>query len=258
MFRKLRILILLLILLGVAVPAAWYHYKLWSWKQPIVVAVIPIAGDDHPATARHIAELRADDFIPVEQFFSREASRYGFHLLRPIRMQLREPVESLPPEPPKDRSVFNMVEWSLRFRWWASRQAPQYGVEPADLTLFLVYRTPVKAVEYSHSYALRKTRAGVVKAFAGRKWRGRNQVVLVHELLHLFGASDKYDLASNLPLYPQGYADPGQEPLYPQHMAEIMAGRMPLGPQRAVMAEHLGRVMIGSFTAVEIGWQEDP
>ncbi len=258
MFRQVRILILLLILLAVAVPAAWYHYKLWSWKQPIVVAVIPIAGDDHPTTAKTMAALREDDFIAVEQFFSREASRYRFHLLRPIRIQLREPVDSLPPDPPEDRGVINMVVWSLRFRWWAARQAPQYGMEPADLNLFMVYRTPVKRVEYTHSYALRKTRAGVVKAFSGRRWRGRNQVILAHELLHLFGASDKYDLESGQPLFPLGYADPEQQPLFPQHLAEIMAGRIPLGPQRYVLADNLNQVLINRFTAVEIGWQEAP
>ncbi len=258
MLRKLRLLVLLLVLLGVAVPAAWHQYRLWSWKRPIVVALIPIVADAHPATARHVRRLSRDDFLAVERFFSREASRYGFHLLRPIEVQLRDPVDSLPPEPPADRSFLNMALWSLAFRWWAWQQKPQYGFEPAELTLFLLYRTPVKAVEYSHSYALRKTRAGVVKALAGRKWQGRNRVVLVHELLHLFGASDKYDLTSGLPIYPQGYADPDKQPLYPQFMAEIMAGRIPLGPERYIMAESLERVLINHITAVEIGWEDEP
>ncbi len=256
MIRQLRILILLLVLLGVAVPAAWYHYKLWSWKTPIVVALIPIAADDHPGTRAWLQRLGADDFVPVEQFFSREASRYGFHLLRPITLQWRDPVDSLPPDIPEQRGVLDMILWSLRFRWWAWQNTPQYGFEPADLTLFLLYRTPVHNVEFSHSYALRKTRAGVVKAFAGRPWQGRNRVVLVHELLHLFGASDKYDLATGKPLFPQGYADPDQQPLYPQHMAEIMAGRRAISPHRVVMAEGLHQVLIGPVTAVEMGWRE--
>ena len=35
-------------------------------------------------------------------------------------------------------------------------------------------------------------------------------------LLHGFGATDKYDLATGQPLYPKGYAEPALKPLYPQ------------------------------------------
>jgi hypothetical protein len=55
-----------------------------------------------------------------------------------------------------------------------------------------------------------------VNLFATKTQASQNQVVIVHELLHGFGAQDKYDLKTGQPLYPLGYAQPEKVPLYPQ------------------------------------------
>ena len=81
-----------------------------------------------------------------------------------------------------------------------------------------------------------------------------NQVVISHELLHTLGATDKYDLSTNQPLYPQGYAEPYKLPRYPQEMAELMAGRIPVSASQAEQAESLRDVTIGELTAREINW----
>ncbi len=94
---------------------------------------------------------------------------------------------------------------------------------------------------------------GIINAFADKSHRGSNQVVIVHELMHTLGAGDKYD-ASNMPLHPQGYAEPGRQPLLPQRKAEIMGGRIPLSPQQAKMPQSLADVTIGAYSAAEINW----
>ena len=81
-------------------------------------------------------------------------------------------------------------------------------------------------------------------------------MVITHELLHTLGATDKYDLATNQPLYPEGYAEPDQQPLFPQEKAEIMAGRIPLSETKAAMPEGLTHTLIGEKTAREIKWIE--
>ena len=83
---------------------------------------------------------------------------------------------------------------------------------------------------------------------------GSNAVVIAHELLHTVGASDKYDLATGAPLFPNGYADPQQQPLYPQAKTEIMAGRRPLSAGEAEMPRNLRHVIVGPATALEIHW----
>ncbi|MGH8187189.1 MAG: hypothetical protein ACREUC_11545, partial [Steroidobacteraceae bacterium] len=82
-----------------------------------------------------------------------------------------------------------------------------------------------------------------------------NDVVLAHELLHTLGATDKYDLANDQPAHPDGYAEPGREPLYPQSVAELMGGRIPLSSDESVTPESLRQVIVGDKTAREIGWQ---
>ena len=79
---------------------------------------------------------------------------------------------------------------------------------------------------------------------------------MVHELLHAFGATDKYDLATGVPLYPIGYAYPNQQPLFPQAKAELMAGHIPVSVDKSKMPDHLGQTLINEITAIELGWQK--
>ena len=83
----------------------------------------------------------------------------------------------------------------------------------------------------------------------------QNNVIITHEFLHTLGATDKYDPATNRPTYPDGYADPDQQPPEPQTFAEIMAGRIPVSQTQAKIPESLNDVVIGELTAKEINWQ---
>jgi hypothetical protein len=99
---------------------------------------------------------------------------------------------------------------------------------------------------------------GVVHAFASRSQAAQNNVVIAHELLHTLGATDKYDPASNLPLHPEGYAEPDRRPLLPQTLAEIMAGRTPLSASEALMPDSVFDTVIGPATANEIRLDPPP
>jgi hypothetical protein len=83
---------------------------------------------------------------------------------------------------------------------------------------------------------------------------GSNNIVIAHELMHTFGATDKYDFGTGLPLYPNGYAEPDREPRYPQPKAELMAGRRALTPSAAEMPVSLQAVVVGPATADEVRW----
>ncbi len=73
--------------------------------------------------------------------------------------------------------------------------------------------------------------------------------------MHTLGASDKYAPGSNLPLFPEGYASPDARPLLPQAKAELMAGRRPTTNTEAETPDSLGDVVVGTATALEIGWR---
>jgi len=72
--------------------------------------------------------------------------------------------------------------------------------------------------------------------------------------MHTFGASDKYDENSNLPIYPDGYAEPKRKPLHPQRAAEIMGGRIAISESKAQIPSALSATLVGEKTAEEIAW----
>lgn len=78
--------------------------------------------------------------------------------------------------------------------------------------------------------------------------------MVTHELLHTFGATDKYDLATGQPIYPLGYTQPEQQPLYPQRQAEIMGGYIALSATQNKMPDSLTQVGLNKATAIEVGW----
>ena len=83
----------------------------------------------------------------------------------------------------------------------------------------------------------------------------QNNDVIAHEFLHTLGATDKYEAATNQPLFSDGYADPDLSPLLPQHFAEIMAGRTPLSKSEAETPPSLDDALIGGKTVQEINWR---
>jgi hypothetical protein len=105
-----------------------------------------------------------------------------------------------------------------------------------------------------HSLGLQKGLIGIVNGYADVEYQGQNNLIAAHELLHTLGASDKYDPATNWPIWPDGYADPTQEPLLPQTKAEIMGGRVQISPAIALIPPSLEHVVVGAATAIEVNW----
>lgn len=252
MFRKLRILILLLALASVGLGAWRAHARLSAWESTIHVGVYPIAADDSPRTAAFVQDIKDEDFADIAQWLQEQCGQYGRAVLKPVALWAAPPVEAMPPLPPEHPSAFDAVLWSLKLRWWASRHDRMDGPKPL-VRLFVLFHDPERSPALPHSVGLSKGQIGIIHAFASRLQRRQNSVVMAHELLHTFGASDKYDFATLQPIYPQGYAEPELEPPLPQHLAEIMGGRVPVDERRAEIPASLADTVIGPETAREIG-----
>ncbi len=252
-FRQLRILILLLALLAVALSTWREGYRSTRWREPLYVAIYPIAADDSPVTRSYVAGLDAERFKPIDRFFAREAMRYQLHTVEPVRTRLRAELKERPPERAANAGMWATALWSLRLRYWAWR-ASGHMPEPEDIRLFVLFHDPAITSEVPHSLGLTKGLIGVVYAFATAEMNGPNSVVMAHEMLHTLGATDKYNPANDAPRFPDGYGDPRQAPLYPQLFAELMAGRRMVSPVRWEQPDSLDQVVIGPATALEIRW----
>lgn len=253
-FRQLRIGLLLLLLAFVVIDVWVSRIRTHDWSERERVAVYPIAGDNSPVTMRHLQRLGDDDFVALERFFAREAARYAISTEQPVDFQLRHPIAARPPPPPDESGPVANAWWSIKLRWWVWQVTRDDPGPYARIRMFLIFHDPDRRSELPHSLGLRELLAGVAHVFADRRQKPVNDVVIAHELLHTLGATDKYDPATNLPLFPQGYAEPQRQPLYPQRFAELMGGRVPLSADRAEMPAGLGATRVGPLSAQEIAW----
>jgi hypothetical protein len=254
-FKMVRIAILLFVLLIVALMTWQDRYRSTRWRAPLYVAIYPIAADASPVTLHYLQTLDADRFKPIDEFFSREALKFGLSTEQPVKTRLRAELSAQPPQREPNSGILATALWSLRLRYWAWRVSGHVK-EPEDIRMFVLYHDPALTPSVPHSLGLTKGLIGVVYAFAAPDMDGENDVVIAHELLHTVGASDKYSPGNDAPLFPQGFADPNQVPLYPQPSAEIMAGRRMLNAHHWEQAQSLDEAVIGSFTALEIRWPQ--
>lgn len=252
--KTLRIALLLFILIAVIHHQASDRERFTSWETPVFVTVFPVNGDDSERAERHIETLEEADFEPLIGFLQREGLRYGIALDRPMYVQLGNPVTELPPEPPTNGGFLRRAWWGMQLRWWRWRFDDQ-GTQP-DIIVLARYFDPEEYPVLPNSTGVERIRVAIANLFATPRMGGANNVVVMHEILHTIGATDKYDLATNQPLFPHGFADPERTPLLPQRVAEIMAGRIPIAPNEARQAESLAHVVVGARTAREIGWTD--
>lgn len=252
MFKVIRISILLFILAAVLVSSYRSKTRVVEWKYTLPVLIYPINGDGSAVAEETLRQLTLEDFQPIEKFMRDAAASYGKSGQPSIEIRLKERLHVKPPAPPEQHDVLKVMWWSLKFRWWAFRHARVQG-SGEQVRLFVQYFDP----ETSHSHrstALREGLIGQVNGFAGAKMRAQNNIVIAHEFLHTLGATDKYEMANNFPVFPEGFGEPDLQPLYPQRFAEIMGGRLALSAQDAVIPRHFAQVVIGRKTAEEINF----
>ena len=252
MWKKIRILCLLIILLIVAVNA-WRDQN-QNWDKPIIVRLHPINADGEVATQNYIQQLSAHSLNDAQAYLKQMSILYRDQPVA-VYFQLGRELTQKPPKVPEQASMLQTIIWSLKFRFYAWQQH-QANDGSASVTLFLNYYDPRQNKQLKHSTALQNGRIGSVHLFASKKQAEQNQVVLVHELLHAFGATDKYDLATGQPIYPIGYANPMQQPLFPQLKAELMAGHIAVSAEKSTMPENLAQTMISEITAIELKWKK--
>ena len=254
MWRTIRIAILTAILAIVAGGAWLDQRRTTSWEYTVRIGAFPVNADGSAAAAGYIAALTTADLQPVSDYVTSEAHRYGVAIETPIGIKLYPALRELPPEPAIGANVLGRALWSLRLRHYRSRAVAAIGRARPKIALFLLYHDPARSPVLPHSVGLQRGLTGVVQLFAARGQAEQNAIVTTHELLHTFGATDKYAPDSDAPLFPDGYAEPQRTPRYPQRYAEIMAGRVPLAPDRQQMPDDLSQTLIGPATAREIGW----
>jgi hypothetical protein len=249
----LRKLSLFLLLIFVALGSYLSRVNATNWEDSLWVAVYPINGDGSEVTERYIDTLTDDQFADIEQFMMNEAERFALPLEKPLRIDLGQAIEEQPPLPPTTQSFFDIAIWSLKLRYWASEATSKQTGPTPDVRIFLRLFDPATAPALSHSVGLKEGMIGIVNGYAKPSMEGSNSFVVLHEVFHTLGATDKYD-RNNQPVFPDGFAEPELRPLYPQRYAELMGGRIVLNDSSAEIPSSLRQVRVGELSASEINW----
>jgi len=255
-FKRLRIAVLLYVLAFVGVGQLLDRWRARDWDSPLWVNVYPINAAGSESVASYLDSLEPDAFESIERFFAAQAESYRLTTDQPFQIRIGEPLENTLPPVPAGRGILSVVVWSLKMRWFATRLGFSSDLPSPDITLFAIYHDADSDVVLDRSTALQKGMIAVANLFGSPSAHGTNQMIMAHELLHTLGASDKYDPATGLPVFPIGFANPDQVPLYPQTKAELMAGRTPTDKKIAHIPASLAEVVIGPETAYEIGWSD--
>lgn len=253
-FRSWRILILLCLLAAIAGYTYWERWSVGQWQQPLQVVIYPVNGDGTAEVQHYIDGLSASQFQEIAVFIRSQSERYRLTPLPLPQVILGPVVAKLPPAyADGPHSILNTLWWSLKLRYYVL-QNTSFWQSLGRIKLFVVFHQGQDGVPLEHSLGLQKGLFGVIHAFARPRQGPQNNIVIAHELLHTLGATDKYG-ANLMPLYPEGFAEPEEGEYYPQKQAEIMAGRIAVSPERAIIPPNLAHCVIGAKTAYEIHWR---
>jgi hypothetical protein len=261
-FRRVRVALLLGALLATGLWAWTTHQRRaerTTWARPLHVAGVMLA--DAPLPEADVQALAAR--VPaLGTTLNAEFDRHrpdGIDL--PFGFTVFGPVAVVQPPPlvahDADLPARARHAWDL---WWYLRDVnASAGLDAGEFDgrVYLVLRPagPASAPRFVEGQAEAGGEVGIVQAALGPDTVDGVLIAAAHELLHLLGATDKYD-GDGRARAPEGLAEP--ERGLPQRYAEIMAGEIPLAPGQGRAPWKLEEVRVGAATAAEIGWTPTP
>jgi hypothetical protein len=254
-FRRIRTAVLLSLLVVTAAWGATTAYRRRarsSWDRPLQVGIVLLAPDgtvDVEAWRSGAARLSDRMGEEMRRWRGRGDDPFQISVVGPVAWD-----RPLPFTPPT--SSFLDRAWHAIEVWRTVREIDDAAGGVAggfDVRVFLLTE-PGRGdrVGFAEGSGARNGEVAFVRASPGRDLAIPLQAV-GHEILHTVGASDKYDEQGHAS-EPEGLADPGRVPRYPQDHAEWMAGEVAIGPGRGRVPESIDELRVGAATASEIGW----
>lgn len=256
--KATRVAVLLLLL---AVVAMWASSRTSArlsrtgWDRPVTLAVLVLGQPSPAAMARLHAALDG-----LGQRLSAERARHApgaigesfvIELVGPLQPERLPPVTSPGPGP--------LARLGHAFDLWraaraAHAAAPDFVPGAWDVRVYLLAAADdEEAPRFAEGIGELGGEVGVVRAGFGGGGATLAAAAVFHEAFHCLGASDKYDVRGHA-LLPQGLAEPGLQPLFPQRLAELMVGEVALAPGFGRLPNSVAEVGVGPVTASEIGW----
>lgn len=253
-------LLLWLLLLALVLLYGWNReLRLASdWRSPTNVALVLVDASSEGLDPRAVALLQ--ERVPaLQEHLHREFRRYRSRGGLPFRIDLFGPVTPDVPAPRfEDTGLWELVAYNFRL-WRFSRRCDELAGVDADAFQVRVYlraRAPrSREREIAEGASQQGGPIGLVDVELSESSVDFALFVAAHELFHTRGASDKYG-PDGLATFPEGFADPRRRPLFPQENIEVMARGRPLDAYEEEAPHALEQLVVGPWTAAEIGWAQ--
>ncbi len=221
-----------------------------DWTRTQEVALVILQQAEVP---RRTLDALVSRTGALEQRLSAEMARHGRPGLQPFALTPLGPLEA--PAPPRvgaDDGLGARAQdwWALR-KWRRPLEAAVGGTDRFDLVVYVIVHAAARGgARLAEGFAAKGGELGLVETTIDDRSVDFALIAVGHELLHLFGATDKYDAQGHA--IATGLVEPALG--LPQRRAEIMVGEIPLGPGRGRVATRLDELGVGPVTAREIGW----
>ena len=224
-----------------------------KWDKPIYIVLHPVNPSNSEKVKTYINGLKQSQFDEISKYMSDYATKYYGKRVS-INYVLANPMENAPLDVTEEQAstILGVLTWTLQFRLYAMLNLKKEDIG-VDGVIYLNYAHDDRAT-LNRSTALQRGRVALVNVHANPEDDRQTNMIIAHESLHLFGAQDRYDPYYGSPIFPEGYADPKQIPLYPQKRAEIMGGYIPMNERDFLVPDNLDSVIILQQTAKEVGW----
>lgn len=224
-----------------------------KWDKPVYIVLHPANPSHSEKVNSYINGLKQSQFDEISNYMSHYATQfYG----KPVSINyvLATTMDKAPQDVTEEQasSPLGVLMWTLKFRLYSFFNIKMADIG-ADGVIYLNYAHDDNET-LNRSTALQRGRVALLNVHSNPDDDRQTNMIIAHESLHLFGAQDRYDLGWGSPIYPEGYADPDQKPLYPQKRAEIMGGYIPLNERDFLVPDNLDSVIILKQTAKEVGW----
>jgi len=252
-------------LIAVIVGAAmiWGLQSIYTFSSkpallPTKTIYLAVTGEVSAGKMLELSNLWRADIQKLSAWFNEEYRRISGRNEEVMRIQLGEPealirgisAQSAPLDLMKSGEIFNFLK-----PVGAKRKLP------FDSMIFLYLypyddQTPNNLSFPSEFSGNRPDQRGIVFAPAYSSKKFEILLNVAREIAFLYGARDRRDPGLNIPLNPEGMADPNKKPLFPQFKAELMGKYIALSSLQKKEPVSFDELVIGPATAIDLGWKD--
>lgn len=218
-------------------------------------------GEASLSKQRQIFRLLTDknsvnNFEKLEKVFNRSYQELTGQKKDVLRILAHEPVLTN-----KNISV-DLISQKTKMPNFLLQQIHSQGFEikqASDITIFIYFLPDTAPLEIKSliDKGVREKRMenqSAIFALAAENATADLLLRLGREIALIYGAKDLQDPSTGMALTPEGFAEPGKKPLFPQEYAELMAKDIPTGLLQETPIERIDQVIIGPTTARNLKW----